>query len=96
MKTYAMICNDRIIEVVHDCPEKPNWPPDTYGNPVFAVECDPEATRDWTYEPTTQLVYDATPTNGNGENTPLSDFDELAIDTALNVEYIACMLELML
>ena len=53
MATYAMICNNDLIEVVYDCEKAPKWPPDALGNPVIAIECVPEATRDWDYNPET-------------------------------------------
>lgn len=56
MATYAMICNNQVIEVLCDLEETPNWPPDPSGNPVTSVECSAEATRDWVYNPETGEV----------------------------------------
>lgn len=53
MKTYAMICNNKIIEVLHNQTDEPFFPPDPVGNPVEAVECPDDATRNWIYNPTT-------------------------------------------
>ena len=58
MATYAMICDDRVIEVLYNQELAPIWPPDPMGNPVTAVECSNEATRDWAYNPETGEVYE--------------------------------------
>lgn len=58
MKTYAMICENRIIEVLYEQEDVPNWPPDPAGNPVSAIVCPDEATRDWAYNPETGEVYE--------------------------------------
>ena len=58
MATFAMICNDRVIEVLYDLEVAPVWPPDPAGNPVTSVECSAEATRDWSYNPETGEVYE--------------------------------------
>lgn len=57
MATYAMICDDRVIEVLYNQELVPIWPPDPMGNPVTAVECSNEATRNWAYNPETGEVY---------------------------------------
>ena len=59
MSTYAMICNDRLIEVVYNCEKTPEWPPDAAGNRVVAIECVPEATRDWVYIPETGEIVES-------------------------------------
>lgn len=60
MATFAMICNNRVIEVLYDLEVAPNWPPDPNGNPVTSVECSAEATRDWAYNPETGEVFELT------------------------------------
>lgn len=57
MATYAMICDDRVIEVVYNQELPPIWPSDPMGNPVTAVECSDEATRNWAYNPETGEIY---------------------------------------
>ena len=61
MATYAMICNNDVIEVLYDQEVAPVWPPDPAGNPVTSVECSAEATRDWDYNPETGEVYEPIP-----------------------------------
>ena len=61
MATYAMICNNRVIEVLYDQEVAPIWPPDAVGNPVTTVECSAEATRDWVYNPETGEVSEPIP-----------------------------------
>lgn len=60
MATFAMICNNRVIEVLYDQEVTPAWPPDPSGNTVTAVECSAEATRDWAYNPETGEVFEPT------------------------------------
>jgi hypothetical protein len=61
MATFAMICNNRVIEVLYDLEVAPSWPPDQLGNPVTSVECSAEATRDWLYNPETGEVFELVP-----------------------------------
>lgn len=63
MATYAMICNDTVIDVLYNQEEKPNWPPDPVGNPVVAIICNDEATGNWLYNPETKEVYEPTYTD---------------------------------
>ena len=58
MATFAMICNNRVIEVLYDQKVAPVWPPDPVGNLVTSVECSDEATRDWAYNPETGEVFE--------------------------------------
>ena len=58
MATFAMICDNNVIEVLYDQEVAPNWPPDPNGNPVTSVECSAEATRDWSYDPETGEVFE--------------------------------------
>lgn len=61
MATFAMICNNRVIEVLYGLDVAPIWPPDSVGNPVTAVTCSDEATRDWAYNSDTGEVYKPEP-----------------------------------
>lgn len=58
MKTYAMICNNRVIEVLYNQEAEPKWPPDPAYNTVIAVECSAEATIDWLYNAETGEVFE--------------------------------------
>jgi hypothetical protein len=58
MATYAMICNNKVIEVLYNQEIAPIWPPDPVGNPVISVECPEEATRDWIYNPETGEIFE--------------------------------------
>ena len=58
MATYAMICNNRVIDVLHNQEVEPKWPPDPAGIPVTAVLCSDEAARDWDYNPETGEVFE--------------------------------------
>ena len=58
MATYAMICNNTVIDVLYEQDREPHWPPDPSGNQVISIECVPEATRDWLYDPETNTIYE--------------------------------------
>lgn len=60
MATYAMICDNKVIEVLHEQEMLPKWPPDPSGNTVSAIVCPNEATRDWAYNPETGEVFEPT------------------------------------
>ena len=70
MATYAMICNNRVIEVLYDLEVAPNWPPDPTGNPVISVQCPDEATRDWGYNPETGELFEPIPIEPEEPTTP--------------------------
>lgn len=70
MATFAMICNNRIIEVLYNQEKDPCWPPDPSGNPVKAVICADKATRDWEYNPETGEVFEPVPIEPE-ENEPV-------------------------
>lgn len=44
MKTYAMILQNRVIDVLKDRETEPYYPPDPSGNPVTAIPCDETVT----------------------------------------------------
>ena len=50
MGTYAMICNNRVIEILYDMEVAPVWPPDPANNPVTAVLCDDTVERGMIYD----------------------------------------------
>lgn len=50
---YAMICDNRVIEVLSNQEIEPKWPPDQFGNPVTAVSCDDTVTKGMVYDPKT-------------------------------------------
>ena len=58
MATFAMICDNRVIEVLYGLEEAPKWPPDALDNPVISVKCSDNATRDWMYNSATGEVFD--------------------------------------
>lgn len=57
-KTYAMICNNIVIDVLHNQEVEPKYPPHISGSPIFAVVCPEETTRGWKYNPETGEVYE--------------------------------------
>jgi hypothetical protein len=53
MKTYAMILQNRVIDVLKNQEAEPYYPPDPSGNPVTAIPCDETVTLGMIYDPET-------------------------------------------
>lgn len=61
MKTYAMILQNRVIDVLKDRETEPHYPPDPSGNPVTAIPCDDTVTLGMIYDPETGTFSEYTP-----------------------------------
>ena len=61
MKTYAIILQNRVIDVLKDQETEPHWPPDPSGNPVTAIPCDDTVTLGMIYDPETNTFTEYTP-----------------------------------
>lgn len=61
MKTYAMILQNRVIDVLKDRETEPYYPPDPSGNPVTAIPCDDTVTLGMVYDPETGAFSEYTP-----------------------------------
>jgi hypothetical protein len=61
MKTYAMILQNRVIDVLKDRETEPCYPPDPSGNPVTAIPCDDTVTLGMIYDPETGTFSEYTP-----------------------------------
>lgn len=61
MKTYAMILQNRVIDVLKNRETEPYYPPDPSGNPVTAVPCDDTVTLGMIYDPETGTFSEYTP-----------------------------------
>lgn len=61
MKTYAMILQNRVIDVLKDGETEPHWPPDPSGNPVLAIPCDDTVTLGMIYDSETGTFSEYTP-----------------------------------
>ena len=53
MKNYAMILQNRVIDVLKNQEVEPYYPPDPSGNPVTAIPCDETVTLGMIYDPET-------------------------------------------
>lgn len=82
MSTFAMICNHRVIEIIHDVKEAPQWPPDPSGNIVTSVKCSEEATRNWVYDSETGSVREPVIPEPEPEPSQPTQLDR--IETAMN------------
>lgn len=61
MKTYAMILQNRVIDVLKNQETEPYYPPDPSGNPVTAIPCDDTVTLGMIYDPETGTFSEYTP-----------------------------------
>lgn len=61
MKTYAMILQNRVIDVLKDQETEPYYPPDPSGNPVTAIPCDDTVTLGMIYNSETGTFSEYTP-----------------------------------
>lgn len=70
MKTYAMILQNRVIDVLKDRETEPYYPPDPSGNPVTAIPCDDTVTLGMIYDPETGTFSEYTPPEPMPEPQP--------------------------
>lgn len=61
MKTYAMILQNRVIDVLKNQETEPYYPPDPSGNPVTAIPCDDTVTLGMIYDFETGTFSEYTP-----------------------------------
>ena len=61
MKTYAMILQNRVIDVLKNQETESYYPPDPSGNPVTAIPCDETVTLGMIYDPETCTFSEYTP-----------------------------------
>lgn len=61
MKNYAMILQNRVIDVLKDRETEPYYPPDPSGNPVTAIPCDETVTLGMIYDSETGTFSEYTP-----------------------------------
>ena len=61
MKNYAMILQNRVIDVLKNQETEPYYPPDPSGNPVTAIPCDDTVTLGMIYDSETGTFSEYTP-----------------------------------
>lgn len=61
MKNYAMILQNRVIDVLKNQEVEPYYPPDPSGNPVTAIPCDDTVTLGMIYDSETGTFSEYTP-----------------------------------
>lgn len=61
MQNYAMILQNRVIDVLKNQEVEPHWPPDPSGNPVTAIPCDDTVTLGMIYNSETGTFSEYTP-----------------------------------
>ena len=61
MKNYAMILQNRVIDVLKNQETEPYYPPDPSGNPVTAIPCDDTVTLGMIYDFETGTFSEYTP-----------------------------------
>ena len=70
MKTYAMILQNRVIDILKDRETEPYYPPDPSGNPVTAIPCDDTVTLGMIYNSETGTISEYTPPEPEPEPQP--------------------------
>lgn len=70
MKNYAMILQNRVIDVLKDRETEPYYPPDPSGNPVTAIPCDDTVTLGMIYNSETGTFSEYTPPEPEPEPQP--------------------------
>ena len=95
MKNYAMILQNRVIDILKNQEAEPRWPPDPSGNPVTAISCDDTVTLGMIYDPETGAFSEYIPPTPEPTPEPqLTEPEQAILDTAINVDYLVCMKEL--
>lgn len=92
MTIFAMILEDKVIDIVFT-EDAPQYPADINGNEIIAVECDETVYVGMRYQDGMFCEYEPDP-NPNPTEPPLSETEQLQLETALNVEYLVCLTEL--
>ena len=95
MKNYAMILQNRVIDVLKNQVVEPYYPPYPSGTPVTAIPCDETVTLGMIYDPETVTFSEYTPPEPEPTPEPqLTETEQAILDTAINVDYLVCMKEL--
>lgn len=76
MKNYAMILQNRVIDVLKDRETEPYYPPDPSGNPVTAIPCDDTVTLGMIYNSETGTFSEYTPPEPEPQPTQLDRIEE--------------------
>lgn len=87
MKTYAMILQNRVIDVLKDRETEPYYPPDPSGNPVAVIPCDDTVTLGMIYDAETGTFSEYTPPEPEPTQGDRIEESVLAIMEALADQY---------
>lgn len=94
MKNYAMILQNRVIDVLKDQETEPYYPPDPSGNPVTAIPCDDTVTLGMIYNSETGTFSEYIPPEPEPmpePEEPITKKDITMIQST--VDYLAMMAE---
>ena len=95
MKNYAMILQNRVIDVLKDRETEPYYPPDPSGNPVTAIPCDDTVTLGMIYDSEIGTFSEYTPPEPEPTpKPPLTQTQQANLYTAIKVNNLVCMKEL--
>lgn len=76
MKNYAMILQNRVIDVLKNQEVEPYYPPDPSGNPVTAIPCDDTVMLGMIYDPETGTFSEYTPPEPEPKPSQLDRIEE--------------------
>ena len=92
MKNYAMLLRNRVIGVLLNQEAEPEWGAAPDGSPVLAIPCDDTVTLGMIYDPETGTFSEYTPPEPEPTPEPqLTETEQAILDTAINVDYLACL-----
>lgn len=94
MKNYAMILQNRVIDVLKNRETEPYYPPDPSGNPVTAIPCDDTVALGMIYDSETGTFSEYTPPEPEPipkPEEPITKKDITMIQST--VDYLAMMAE---
>ena len=90
MKTYAMILQNRVIDVLKDRETEPYYPPDPLGNPVTAIPCGDTVELGMTYDAETGTFSEYIPSEPEPTPEPQpTQLDRIEVAAAARNEEIA-------
>ena len=88
MKNYAMICNNKIIEVLYNQEVFPVWPPTILGEEIKAIECEEWVTTEYLYNDEENEFIPPTTKNTDLETIIEPNLEIIPQEEDLNLEHI--------
>lgn len=91
--TYAMVLENRVIDVLKNREAKPYYPPDLLGNPVIAIPCDETVTVGMIYDTETGTFSEYAPPPTPVSETEPSQLSRIEGQQLIIMEAVATQYE---